>query len=378
MRYPETIRIRHLLGFLLTTAVFASVSACELPPRGSDLRELAAIPLTTQIPPWYVAHGVIVGGPALMLRDATSGAEVNAVDHLTRERHIKDRTGKLISSPYREDGLPRFPRTDGQFVGEGHPNQFLAMLTGSGVPLSQPVVLIDGATFTLSDILEHAKLHVRPSQIATVPPATAFENHELGWTIGLLADTVGTDANWKNTWDEDVSVEQLVAIAVQRPIGWGSCGGTHELFGLARALRARRAVHDDLSGVWEQLARYLDEAMARARAAQHPDGSFDYEWAQPREGKSPAELGLRAKTHITGHMLEWLVMAATPGDTEASYIGNADAFLDTCHFKDVALEPGRRDTDIVSYGALTHAVHAMMLYHQKLAPLAAPPSKRPG
>lgn len=374
-----TIRFRFgVPSVLFAAAVLAGLASCDLPVRRHDLLHLAATPLTTESPPWYVAHGVMVTGPTLMIEDATSGDEVNAVEHLTREQQIKDRNGKLISSPYREDNLPRFPRTDGQFVGEGHPNQFLAVLVGAGVPLSQAVVLDGGATFTLADVLENAKHNVRPSQILVEPPAKGYEDHELGWTIGAFADALGTDAKWQNKWHEDVSVEQLVSIAVQRPIGWGSCGGTHELYGLARALRAHRAHHTELTGVWEQLARHLEEAKARARASQHADGSFDYQWAQPKEGDPPAELGVRAKTHITGHMLEWLVAAATPDEIDAPHLRNADAFLDTCRFKEVALEPGRRGTDIISYGALTHAARAMTVYHQKLAVRSAPASKTPG
>jgi hypothetical protein len=77
-------------------------------------------------------------------------------------------------------------------------------------------------------------------------------------------------------------------------------------------------------------------------------------------------------------MLEWLVLAATPGDIDARYLRDADAFLDTCRFKEVALAPGRRGPDIVSYGALTHAVRAMTLYHQKLAARTTPAPKPAG
>ena len=366
--FPRTRR--PLLAALAALAVVAGLSgaaSCDALRRKSSLEELATTQLSTETAPWYIIHGILVGGPELTLRDSGSGAVVDAVDYLTTERQIKDRTGRLISSPYREDELPRFPRTDGQFVGQGHPNQFLATLTGVGIPLSHPVVLQGGGSFTLADALESAKLNLRASQILVVPPEAEFEDHELGWSIGLIADTLGTDAKWQNKWGEDVSLEGLVEIAVQRPLGWGSCGGTHELSGLARALRAHRAKHQDLSGVWQRVARYLDDGKARARASQHEDGSFDYEWAQPQPREAQTELVLNRKVHITGHMLEWLALASSPEEIGAPYLQKAYAFLESARFREVALEPGRRGTSIVGYGSVTHAVRGMNLYRQKLA-----------
>lgn len=359
--FPTTI------GILLSAAILASVASCDLVRQRSDLETLAATPLTTESDPWYVVHGLVAGGPDLALLDSASGASVEAVDHLTRERHLRDRDGKVISSPYLEEGLPRFPRTDGQYVAEGHPNQFLAALTGAGVPLSHSIEMENGDRHTLADALEHVKRNLRPSQIRVDPPKTGHEDHELGWSIGLLADAVGTDAKWTNKWGEDVSLDALVEIAIQRPIGWGSCGGTHELYGLVRALRAHRAVHTELSGVWERLARYLDDAKARARASQHSDGSFDYEWHVSPPSEPATNNGLNRQVHITGHMLEWLALAASPEEIDAPYLKQAYEFLEGCRFADVALGAGQRAKDEVSYGPLTHAVHAMRLYREKLA-----------
>jgi len=139
------------------------------------------------------------------------------------------------------------------------------------------------------------------------------------------------------------------------------------MFGLARALRARRAERHELSGVWKQLDDYVETAKARARAAQHADGSFDYEWGQPDRHGTETRLPPNRMVHITGHMLEWLVLASSPEQMNAPYLRKAYDFLDRCRFSEVSLVPGRRGRHIVSYGPLSHAVRAMRRYRERLA-----------
>jgi hypothetical protein len=119
--------------------------------------------------------------------------------------------------------------------------------------------------------------------------------------------------------------------------------------------------------VWERLARYLDDAKARARASQHSDGSFDYEWHAPQPSEPATNIGLNRQVHITGHMLEWLALAASREEIDAPHFRKSYEFLEGCRFADVALVTGQRPRDAVSYGPLTHAVHAMRLYREKLA-----------
>jgi hypothetical protein len=370
-RRPPLAALGAIVG---VTALFA-VTACDaLRPR-SGLEQLATMELSTEVMPWYLMHGLLISGRAMTIRDATSGATLNAVDYLTTEHDLKDRHGQVIQSLTLDAGLPRFADTYGQSVCQGHPNQFLAMLTWVDVPVSQPLRLQAGGDFTLADVLENAKRNIRPSQILAVPPKTKYEDHELGWSISVFAEMLGTDAQWTNRWGEQVSVEELVGIAIERPTGWGSCGGTHEMFGLARALRARQAQHRELSGVWKKLDDYVEAAKARARAAQHADGSFDYGWGRAEPQHPTGNLPPSRKVHITGHMLEWLVLASSPEEMADSHLRKAYDFLGSCRFREIALAPGRRGEHIVSYGGLSHAVRGMRRYRERLAEQTA---HRPG
>jgi len=367
MRLTRSSGLRTAIAVLAISSVGSILPSCDLLRPRFGLEELAGTQLTTESAPWYVLHDILANGAGVSLSDAKTGALVDAVDYLTTQRQLTDRTGRLIESIYEEDGLPHFPRTDGQFIVQGHPGQFLAVLIGAGVPLSHPILLDDGRRHTLADAVENVKLELRPQRILVDPPEKEFADHELGWSIALIANAVGTEAVWKNEWGEDVSIEDLIEIAIQRPAGWGSCAGTHELFGLARAMRVHRSTHSEFRGVWARLEEYLEDAKALARASQHADGSFDYNWARPEPGQRQSGLSPSKKVHTTGHMLEWLVLASTAQEIDAPHLSNAYRFLESRRFAEVSLVPGRRGTDLVSYGSLTHAVSGMTLYREALA-----------
>lgn len=360
-------RFQKAISALVIASLGITSPSCDLLRPRFSLEELAQTQLTTESPPWYVLHGILANGIETSLRDANTGASVNAVDHVTTQRTIVDRNGRLIDNLYDGHGLPHFPRTDGQFIAQGHPDQFLALLTGAGVPLSHPILLRDGSRHTIADAVENAKLDLRPKQILVDPPESAFEDHELGWSIALIANATGTDASWKNQWGEDVSLEDLIAIAVERPVGWGSCAGTHELFGLARAMQVHRSTHSEIRGVWARLDRYLQDAKERARASQHADGSFDYNWLRPEPESRQFDLSASRKVHVTGHMLEWLVVTSSAQEIYAPLLRDAYRFLEQCRFAEVTVAPGRSGKGLVSYGSLTHAVSGMRLYRKQLS-----------
>jgi hypothetical protein len=352
---------------MFVTAAILARLACDAMRPTYGLEELGAVQLGTDATPWYLTHALLVGGHELTIRDPATGTTVNVVDYLTTERELEDPNGRLVRSPYREDGLPRFPRTDGLYIGEGHPNQFLAILTWAGASLSQPVKLRGNDNLTLADVLESGKMHLRPSQMLAVPPTDKYGDQELGWSISAIAGSLGSDAEWKNKWDEDVSLAALIEIALQRPLGWGSCGGTHELFGLAFALYVRQAEGKDLGGVWTRLDAYIDTAKARARASQHGDGSFDYDWARPDKGDELKTLSPKRQVHITGHMLEWLVVASSTEEITEPFLRKAYRFLSGCKFAKVAITPASRGANIVGYGSLTHAINGMQCYRERMA-----------
>ena len=351
--------------FVLGVAV-SLAAACDTFRPAHTLEDLARRPLTTEVRPWYVFHGLLAYGQTVRLEDSASKS-VPAVDFVTSQRFGVDDDGKPLGLIFVEDGLPQFTRTPREYFSQGHANQFLSILVGMGVPLSQRVDLGNGETFTLADMLEKAKRDIRPALLALPDAQADFRERELGWSIPLFANTLGTDASWTNKYGEDVSVASLVEIALKRPVGWGSCAGTHELYGLADALKTYRSTHDELTGVWARLAQYLSDAKLRARVAQEPDGWFDFEWSHPQaEQKQNGESSDNRKVYVTGHMLDWLVLVSTPEELEEPLVRNSYLFLERSRFKSVRFERGGVPTGVVGYGALAHAVHAMRLYDEAL------------
>lgn len=326
----------------------------------SSLEELAArAPLTAQDFPWFILHGMLMFGKDLELVDSQTGRRVSALQTLLTQRTLTLPSGQGITTLREVDGYPQFIRTDGRTVVEGHPNQFLFKLTELGVPLSQTIDLGGGKTAPLGKVLEKAKLDTSPARIDPGKPLRSRWNNELGWTIGAFANTLPSGARWRNRYGEEVTLDGLIEVALQRLLGAGSCKGTHELYGLARALRSG-AAHAP------KLERYLKNAKEKAQAGQHADGSFGFFWHDPAKEEPRAPLKKNDKVWVTGHMLEWLVLASSHKELQEPWLRKAYTFLKEARFKSATMAPKGGGDEEVRYGVLAHAVHGMKLYEQAL------------
>ncbi len=246
---------------------------------------------------------------------------------------------------------------------EGHPNQFLAILSMSDLPLTHPFVVSDsqkpGATktLTMADMVRHAKLNVHVGN-----------PNEVAWTLWFLANYLEPDEKWVDKDGHPWSMEQLVTVQTNAPLFRSDtllapCGGTHGLFALACACNSYQQKFGKLDGAWLTARQKLDNHIALARRMQNGDGSFSSEYFKTTGWSE--KMGPRFKS--SGHMLEWLMMALPPDQLHQQWVrsGVMSVANDLVRWGAVEL------VDTKDTGAMYHALHALVLYRNRMAPPAS-------
>jgi|GEM_PF-2177284 len=327
--------------------------------------------------PWMIMHGVLALRDEYQLK--IDNQLVSALDYITKRNPVYQ---AVLPDPQRP-GNPLVPVQSHwfeatahggraqpyvvSFAFEGHTNQFLAILSMSNLPLTHEFVVNDpkkpGAskTITMADMVRHAKLNVHIGN-----------PNEIAWTLWFLANYLEADEKWLDKDGQPWSMEQLVIAQTNAPLFSGAqdlapCGGTHGLFSLACACNSYQAKFGKLQGAWLAARQKLDNHIEFARRGQNRDGSFSTEFFKAN-GYSP-EMGPRFKS--SGHMLEWLMMALPPERLKEQWVQSAVMSVanDLVRWGGTGLDTG--DT-----GAMYHALHAMVLYRNRIEPPtpAVPPT----
>ena len=311
--------------------------------------------------------------------------KVNALDYITKQNPLYSAS---LPDPLQPPGSPRvnvrgywFESTayGGRaqpyvvsFAFEGHTNQFLAILSMSDLPLTQTFVVSDsqkpGATklITMADMVRHSQMNVHVGN-----------PNEIAWTLWFLSNYLAPDEKWVDKDGHPWSMEQLVTVQTNAPLFDGTkllapCGGTHGLFALASACNSYQKKYGKLDGAWLAARMKLNERIAQAKAMQNRDGSFSTEYFKTT-GWSP-EMGPRFKS--SGHMLEWLMMALPPEALEQPWVraGVSSVAMDLIRNGNVRL-------DTPDTGAMYHALHALVLYRNRVEPSVqvaeVPPELKP-
>ena len=211
---------------------------------------------------WQILHGVLAYGKDFPVDhgEGTSGV----VDFLQRGGDIRGfelQPGRILDESSERRGLVAVMQP-GTKAGQGHHDQWLAILAQSGLTLTD-TILADGQTFTVSDFVEQVKWDV-PRNL----------NQEYSWTLIGLTEYYPTTTFWTAADGETWSIERLVEVETDYGLGDGPCGGTHRLIGLAMALNKRRREGAPIEGVWLDAADLIERALVNARRFQNQDGSF--------------------------------------------------------------------------------------------------------
>ncbi|MFQ5732277.1 MAG: hypothetical protein ACE5KM_10020 [Planctomycetaceae bacterium] len=289
--------------------------------------------------PWQIMHGILAYRGDYEIRDATGKRRIDAVawmsngpQHNRRDWFLKTRYGAR-PHPYTTD-----------YIFEGHPNQFLAMMAMAGFPRDHKLKA-GKTTITVQDLVNHAKKEITTQD-------------EVTWSLWALSHYLGPDATWTNKYGESWSVEYLASRQTQSPAVKGACGGTHGLFALAFARKAYLKTGRPLRGVWLQADVRIKRHVEIARSLQNGDGSFSSQYFQGRGYSRNFETRLST----SGHMLEFLALSVTDGQLKEDWFrkGVAAVAKDLIDNKYKAAEPG----------ALYHALDGLMIYRQRVTGIA--------
>ncbi|MFW6124934.1 MAG: hypothetical protein ACOC46_02190 [Pirellulales bacterium] len=281
--------------------------------------------------PWQVFHGIIAFGTEFSIRPPSSDELVNAVEFMCTDARV---SGRRLLVPTRY-GLEPIEGT----AMEGHPDQFLAILAQSGVPIDFPV-LVDGQQYRVEHLVTQAQSDYTTGQ-------------EASWTLIALATYLPPDARWSNRYGSAVEIEDLVAAEVGVEPVTAACGGTHNLYALAYGLNRQLAAGRSLTAPWQRAAQKIDTYISYTRSLQNADGHFSSRYY---EGRGRAR-DFAHRIETTGHTLEWLSLALSDEELEQGWVTRGvEALLD-------AFEATRSVP--LDCGALYHGAHALALYRDR-------------
>jgi len=280
--------------------------------------------------PWEMMHAllayevdskILLGGP--------QGKPISAVGWLCFNQSCKRRTLMYVS----DSGELRVR------VGpalQGHRGQLLAMLAQAKVSKSYPM-RIEGHDFTVGDL---AKMEMR----------TCYPRTELTFKLIGLMHYLDSEATWMNDQGMEWNIPRLISEEIRQPVRGAACGGTHRLAGLTLAYKTRQLRGEPIDGQYLKAQKFIARYQQYAYRLQNRDGSFSTEWFRgPGNEKS-----IDRKLKTTGHLLEWLLYAASEKQLRHKKTANAANYLAT-----IMVNNRNKNWEA---GPLGHAIHALLLY----------------
>lgn len=289
---------------------------------------------------WQILHGVLAYGRGFEVEH--QGERVRAVDYMLEGGEIDG----FVTEPGNEfengrRGL-RAIMQPGTKRGQGHADQWLAVLAQSGLKADQEIIR-GGQTFTMEDFVRQVQKDIYRN----------FEQ-EFSWTLIALTAYLPTSESWTDADGRQWNIADLVQIEAEHPVTDGACGGTHRLTGLAMALQKHKESGGKIEGPWALAQQRIQEGVKMAKENQNPDGSFSSEYLAV--GGTTPDLAQNLGT--TGHVLEFLTLAMTKEQLEEPWLKRAAYRL--CDFFKAT-----KNVDL-DCGVLYHAAHGLVLYREKV------------
>ncbi|MFP6765514.1 MAG: hypothetical protein VB858_17940 [Planctomycetaceae bacterium] len=296
--------------------------------------------------PWQILHGILALRQDFEIK--IDDRKVSALTWLSQGNQWKDES-IVVKTPWGGE----FHRFTKPYHFQGHPNQFLSILTMSELSTDYRFLTSADEAVTIGQMLNNAKM-------------TVNEREEITWTLWALSRYLPIDSEWINKDGEAWSMERLVQIQTYADVGHAACGGTHGLFALSLARNSHIYSGRPLRGIWLEADQKIKRHIAEARALQNPDGTFSSSYfAGP--GKS-TDFGKRIAT--SGHILEFLMVAVDDAELQKPWLQKS--------VRAVASELIVNRSQAADCGPLYHAVHALVLYRDRTGrrPLETDPSEQ--
>ncbi len=279
-----------------------------------------------------ILHCVIAFGRDCQLRDSARGRRVDAAAFLLQRAGERGRS--LIHDV---GGRPRPARLPLQ----AHADQLLMALAEAGLPAGSGLVAHNGRGYTLRDLLRSAQ--------------TDFDEYEeLGWTLMALSAYLPAGERWR-AGGREWGLEDVLQLALYRDPRMEAEEGSHHLQGVAHAWarcapRPGARAPQAQTRVWRDARRYLDNFIAQARDVQQPNG--DFSMAGFRGSLPPTTPQIAVQ--VTGHALEWLVVALPPEELGEPWVRRSVTRL----VELLASQPLERFEPSSMY----HAIHALRVW----------------
>ena len=283
--------------------------------------------------PWQILHGILALRQDFQIK--LDGQKTSALKWLSEGNEWKDES-IVVKNPYGGE-FHRFTRP---YHFQGHPNQFLAIVTMSDLETDFEMLTAKGETVTIEQMLNNAKM-------------TVNDREEITWTLWALARYLPIDSEWINKDSEAWSMERLVQIQTYADLSHAACGGTHGLFALSLARNSYIYSGKKPRGIWLEADQKIKRYITEARSLQNSDGTFSSNYFSG-PGKSE-DFGKRIAT--SGHILEFLMVAVDDKELEKPWLRKAVGAV-----ANELIENKRKAADC---GPLYHALHALVLYRQR-------------
>ncbi len=291
---------------------------------------------------WQIMHGVACYGHELEISTPDRG-RVGALDYAFHNGQING----FELSPGREK-LPVTGRVGvkarlepGSYVGQGHVDQWIAILAMADIPLSDEIMIGD-QRFTVEDLARQAQFDVTNNPL-----------EEYSWTLIALTHYFPDEPTWLAAGDFEVSWELLVEQELTKNLDESPCGGTHRLAGIVHALQAKKRLGLVDSEIWIQAETLVNRLLGEVEEHRGSDGRLS-SFYLARPGRT---FDLAAELASTGHLFEFVALATSDtelrGEWVASTAGSLCGLLESTAAYDL------------DCGALYHALNGLKIYRAR-------------
>jgi len=231
----------------------------------------------------------------------------------------------------------------GSKTGQGHPDQWLAIIAQCGVPSDQSLV-VGGETYAVKDLVTQSMNDI-------------YDGKEASWTAISLSHYLGVDSEWKAGDGTIWTLERIVAMEAAADIKQAACGGTHRLSSLTLSLQRYREQHPDvpLTRGWLAAQERIDGAIDTIKEYQLPSGAFSTDFFVSKGESAETTRNL----HATGHTLEFLALTMDPEELKEPWIVRSVVYLTNLLHR-------TRAVPNLECGALYHAARGLRVYRERL------------
>lgn len=284
--------------------------------------------------PWQIFHGLLALKQEFQINQGAT--RVNAIQWIATSEPKFDNQPLLLKTPHGGKFHP-FTRP---YAFEGHPAQFLALLSQSDLPVDYAFKVGNGQ-ITVSDIINNTMKEVNTRE-------------EVTWVLWGLQHYLKPDMQWVNQHNEPWSIERLVQIESAAQVNGAPCGGNHRLFALTRTRDKHLKAGGKLTGVWAQADHKIRQHIEIARSLQNYDGSFSSKFYET----SGHTTDLISRFNTSGHTMEFLSIALPNERLNEPWVRNAVTSL--CN--DLVTNRQRA----IDCGPLYHTLNSLIIYRDRV------------